>query len=337
MEAACLAEAHAALAAAVAAGGGSPQLRCAAPRLFRDSLAVLSGLRPGFMLDYGTLPAVQLAAAVGALLRALRLEAGCLVVAEWHDCCFLVQPDLLAARAEVQQDAEALEDATALRPAAGTPGTAPNTPLLICFGEDGGGGCVRPEWVSPVEQAAAARELAEVGRRLRRATEAQRGRTSPRRSTSSAAAPSSGPGQPPLADAAPLLPVVDLAALACPLAMPTIAGFLLGYPALYLVRDQDGAQRAARCLSSASLQLHTATTRLQLPPPGGTASRDDGQAPLAAFSVPTELAGAPSWHRAWEAWGTALQRAADAARAAGFPWGPLELRAAVHPPRPVAL
>jgi hypothetical protein len=70
--------------------------------------------------------------------------------------------------------------------------------------------------------------------------------------------------------------------------MPTMNGWLLGYPVVYQLADAEQAERASRALSASTLLLHRVTLRCRLqlgqqqaaPGPGGV---------LCAFSVPDEL------------------------------------------------
>lgn len=280
--------AYLALEAAVAAGlpGGCRAARRIAPRLFRDTAAVLSGLRPAFMLDYAQLAPGGLAAAVGAMARALSLARPPLlcVAAAAEGCALLVRPGLL------------------------TRAPSPDAPALIAFEPDAMGGMVRPHW----EGAEAAQAVLLQLEALRQWLEAR------------AALPPASP------------PVVDLLDGPAAPVLPTLAGYLLGYPALYLVHDQEGAQCASRALSSAALQLHTVAATLACGAAGGWPAPEDGT--LSGFTVPAELASGCDWEARWDAWQRSMLARVEAARQVdGWPWAQLEVHAAAQAPRAVAL
>ena len=272
-----------------AASTGSRQLRAACPRLFRDIAAVLCGLRPGFMLDYGTLPPGDLASAAAGVAAALRLAPAAteLEVVQLNGCSYVVRPallpDLAAAAAEVGLAA----------------------PLMFVAFEHQPRPAAR--WATPAEAAHAASQLAALRQGLLAAV-AQR---------------QAGGG-------AAGMSVVDADSLPGwqGLVPPTASGYLLGYPALYLCRDLEGAQAAARCLSSSSLCLHMVGCAL-----GGGAPPLEGQ-PLLAFSVPAELATASKWTVCRNAWWDGLQQRH---RVSLLAWDEPQLAVASQAPRPVAL
>ncbi|KAL4430852.1 hypothetical protein ABPG75_006108 [Micractinium tetrahymenae] len=265
---------------------GSRQLRAACPRLFRDLLAVLSGLRPAFMLDYGQLPAEQLAAAAASLAAALQLQAAAAqcCVAVLGDCCYVVRPQALPAVGDSARSGQQQQ---------GSPAAAPPV-LFLAF--DG----PRPRWSSAAEasEAAAALQALRAGllAAVARHQQEQDWRTAgSSRSNSSASAA-----------ACPPLPVVqgeDLPGWQ-QVVPPTASGYLLGYPAVYLCHSLEGAQAASRGLSSGSLCLHTVAATLAAPPPGVPQPLDQ---PLLGFSVPAELAGVPEWAACRDAWWAALE------------------------------
>lgn len=280
----------------------SRSLRRACPCLFRDVLAVLSRLRPAFLLDYGALGPADLAAAAADVAAALRLDAARLAVLVLNDCCYLVQPDALP---ELMAEASPGAAADAQPPAA----------MFIAFDQQP---APQARWATGAEAAAAAAQLgalrqgllAAVGNVRQQGQQQQQQFQQPGTSSS--------------------IPVVDAQALPGwqALAPPTASGYLLGYPALYLCHDLASAQAATRCLSSSSLCLHSVACDL-----GGPAPRPEGQ-PLLAFSVPQELAAAPEWAACRAAWWARLQQRR---RSAAVPWGEPQLAATGQAPRPVAL
>ncbi len=169
----------------------------------------------------------------------------------------------------------------------------PPPPLFVAFDLDARSGAAAPRWASAAAAAAAAGGLGAVRRALDAARRAA-------------------------ADGA--IPIVDLAAVEGAPCTPTANGWLLGYPAAYLVEDEAGAAAAARSLSSATLVLHTAAAELR-----GAACAD---AALLGFSVPASLAGDAAWAARRTAWRAALRARHAAAAARGAPWGPLRLEEA---------
>jgi hypothetical protein len=276
--------------------GGNRQARAAHPRLFRDTMAVLSGLRPGFMLDYALLTPSQLAAAVAGVARALRLPLAGLCVAELGECCCLVRPSLLPSRV-----------CSGSPPHGQQAGAAPHV-MLMAF--DGGHSA---SWAHGAQAAEATAQLLALRTGLLAATDANAERQQ-------------GCGIPTvLADGLPGWQA---------LAPPTARGFLLGYPAVYLCHDLEGAQAASRYLSSSSLHLHSVSCELRLPQ--GVPAMPAGQ-PLLAFSVPAELAAANDWAACHAAWQAGLRERHARAVQEGLPWGELQTEVASQRPRPVAL
>lgn len=301
--------------------GRSRQVRGACPRLFRDLLAVLCGLRPGFMLDYGSLQPVQLAAAVAALAAGLALPAAGLALVLLNDCCYLVRPGLLPdPLAGAAPDAEGSAAAGGQQQQQGSSNSSGAPPMLfVAFDQH------RPRWAASAEASEAAGQLAALQRGLLDAVHAADPAAAERQPQRQQQEAPSGGG----------IPVVDAADVAGwqALAPPTASGYLLGYPALYLVRDLEGAQAASRGLSTGGLCLHTVACALQ---PGSGVPAPEGQ-PLLAFSVPGELAVAPAWAACRDAWWALLQRQRSEAAGAGWPWGEPALEMRAQPPRPVAL
>lgn len=331
------------LALQATARGGSRQLRASCPRLYRDLLAVLSGLRPSFMLDYGQLPPEQLAAAAAGLAAALRLQAaaGQCCVAILGDCCYVVRPEALSCLAG--SAAGASGGATAAGTAEHQPAAcdaaqqqrhahtaqqrqAPAAPAMF-VGFDG----PRPRWASAAEAAEAAGALGALRAGLLAAVERHLHSHQQQPASSSV---SGGGG----AVCLPL-PVVQAEELSGwqRVVPPTASGYLLGYPAVYLCHSLEGAQAASRGLSSGSLCLHTVAGALAALP--AHVPHPHGQ-PLLGFSVPAELAASPEWAACRDAWWAAVEGRASAAAAASgglVCWERLQLDISSQPPRPVAL
>ncbi|PSC68834.1 hypothetical protein C2E20_7598 isoform X2 [Micractinium conductrix] len=320
-----LAEAYGELSRVV---GSSRALRAACPRLLRDVLAVLTGLRPAFMLDYALLPAERLAAAAAAVAAALHLgpaAAGC-CVAELGGCAYLVCPAALPdLQAQAGGAAGRQADATEQTAVVLAGGTAQLAPLMfVAF--DG----PRARWATEAEAVDAAGALQAVRRGLLAAVGGSGGGATPAGAAAAAAA------------AARSLPVIQAEGLPGwqALAPPTASGYLLGYPALYLCHDLEGAQAATHGLSSGSLCLHQAGCALAAAGAAGVPQPDAWEQPLLAFSVPDDLAAAPAWEvclAAWQAELEARRGAAASALGGRDSWGTLQLRVASQPPRPVAL
>lgn len=323
----------------VVARGGSRQLRSSCPPLLRDLLAVLCGLRPAFMLDYGQLPAEQLAAAAAGLAATLRLQAAaaqcCVLVL--GDCCYVVRPEALPSLGDTPVEASG-SAATAwpaqrqlaasdCDPWAGQAHSGqqrqeqwPPAPPVLFVAFDG----PRPRWASAGEAAAAVAAL----QALRSGLFSALHQRCPAGSSSA-----------PAAATCPPLPVVQAEDVPGwqQVVPPTASGYLLGYPAVYLCGSLEGAQAASRGLSSGGLCLHVVAGALFALPPQVPQLHDQ---PLLGFSVPTELAASPEWATCRDAWWAALERRASGAAAASgglVRWERPQLSIAPQPPRPVAL
>ena len=176
-----------------------------------------------------------------------------------------------------------------------------DAPLFVEFASPSAKqGSITPAWADEQQAAALWRPLAEVRRALL------------------AAALRAGGG------AGEALPIAVLDDATCGLCMPTLNGYLLGYPAVYAVHCLDGALAASRCLSSTTLRLHTASARLRgagadLRQTGAERSGDE-QGVLLGFSVPSELCGGAAWRAAGERWRRHMQRQHAAATRDGWPW-----------------
>lgn len=324
------------------------------------------------MLDYAALDPQLLAAIVGDLAAALGTLAAAtvvgprlcteeeeeaaagagpaaasplsfMVVGVLDGCCYVVRPDLLV-------------------------GPQAPRPALITFRQASGGGAVQPGWADEAEAAAVWAQLdllvaafqqgdcaagsaagsaaGEAGAESqaaagggweaagggRRRGGAGRGAVAPPATTRT----SLPTGPQPFSSPAPLVTLDGLAGLP---PMPTLSGLLLGYPAVYVVRDLAGAEAASRCLSATSLTFYTATLQpgdgsLGSSLPGSGGGSAGGEHPLLAFSVPAQLAGDPDWEAARAAWLAALR---ERVGAAGFPWTGAALGARHSAPRPIAL
>jgi hypothetical protein len=115
------------------------------------------------------------------------------------------------------------------------------------------------------------------------------------------------------------VPRVSLDTETTALTLPTLNGWLLGYPAVYVVHDQQHAQIASRCLSSSTLVLRKYFSSLR------GVENGEQQAPVLAFSLPASLDDDVTWHAHLEAWTAALrQRHAEAVQG-GIPWGNLRI------------
>ena len=301
---------------------------------------MLSGLRPGFLLDYGQLSPEQLAAAAEQLAAALGLAIAGLAVAVLNDCCYLVQTQLLPALEEGAAAAGAAAsrcswpagaasmDSNVAGTTAGTASPAPPV-MLVAFEQQ------RVRWASAEEAAHAVLQLEALRRGLLAAAAGQQQAASPHCSSGGGGASPGSSRQRPHDSAG--IPVVDAEGIAGwqGLVAPTASGYLLGYPALYLCHSADGAQAAACCLSSSSLCLHVVACQLR---GGSGVPTPDPPQPLLAFSVPRELAAAAEWTACRDAWWAQLRRRhRAAAEQHGLPWGEPQLEMASHAPRPVAL
>ena len=313
--------------------GRSRGLRVACPRLFCDVLAVLCGLRPGFLLDYGQLAPGELAAAAAQLAASLGLPAAGLAVAVLNDCCYLVRPQLLpslvgcaapAGSAAAATSAAGPAGRSAIDAAAGAAASGPPV-MFVAFQQQ------QAQWAAAAEAEHAAAQLQALLDGLLAAA-AGGGSSTPQHGEQRMAGGRGSSGGTPAA-----IPVVEAEGIPgwSGLVAPTASGLLLGYPALYLCHSLEGAQAAARCLSSTSLCLHSVACQLQAGP--GVPAPDPSQ-PLLAFSVPAELAAAAEWAACRDTWWAQLRRRhRTAVEQHDLPWTEPQLALAVQAPRPVAL
>jgi hypothetical protein len=193
-------------------------------------LNVISGIRSGFLLDYGRLEASIFADLLGSISAKFSLEV-CIVTS--GDCCILVAPKLLILQG--------------LR--------------FISFRTPNGTTMALPEWLpDPVE---ILKRLDGVKTFLQSVVN-KAGYSSNTR----------------------VVQVVQADSLpGCP-CMPTLHGYLLGYPLIYVVHDLEEAERASRCLSTCSLRLYCLTSSLHLN--FGT-NLGIEEMPILCFSVPESL------------------------------------------------
>jgi hypothetical protein len=81
--------------------------------------------------------------------------------------------------------------------------------------------------------------------------------------------------------------------------LPTLSGYLLNYPVIYVVKDMEHSQAASRCLSSCTLHLYT----VHIVDDGDRDDNYDGkQQPLLAFSIPRQLAEDACWKETYSEW-----------------------------------
>lgn len=121
----------------------------------------------------------------------------------------------------------------------------------------------------------------------------------------------------------------------CP-CMPTLHGFLLGYPAIYVVDNLEEAERASRCLSMSRLRL--CSLIISLESKSGTYFRgilDDlgmKEITILSFSVPESLCSndsdtqnsEPAWEAVLRYW--LNRRRLAAVEDGGVPWGEVSVR-----------
>ncbi|KFM27908.1 hypothetical protein F751_5946 [Auxenochlorella protothecoides] len=113
-------------------------------------------------------------------------------------------------------------------------------------------------------------------------------------------------------------------------ALPTLAGILLGYPAVYAIGSQEEGAQAARCLSSGGLVLHSLTAGLQ-------AGRDPSPPAILAYSVPASLLPDTEMDERAMAWEAEARVAAAVVQGGGWAWGDVGRSRAAAGPRPVVL
>jgi hypothetical protein len=98
------------------------------------------------------------------------------------------------------------------------------------------------------------------------------------------------------------IPIFDLTSKlkdASTICLPTLSGYLLDYPVIYVVKDMEHSQAASRCLSSCTLDLNT----VHVVDDGDRDDKNEGkQQPLLAFSLPRQLAEDACWKETYREW-----------------------------------
>lgn len=114
------------------------------------------------------------------------------------------------------------------------------------------------------------------------------------------------------------VPLVDLDAISrkIEVTMPTLNGWLLGYPVCYAVHDMVNAESASRCLSTTTLKLYSVFTALHKDRLS-TKSGVTEDLPLFAFSVPINLIESDQWREREQQWDKTLRKQHKAALLAG--------------------
>lgn len=245
-------------------------------RLFFDILAVISGVRSGFLLDYGCLEASIFADLVGSVSANFKAEV-CIVTS--GDCCILVAPKLL-----LLQELHFISFRT------------PNGTMMAL-----------PEWMPDRVQML---QRFDGVKTFLQSVVNKAGYSSNTKAVQIVQA-NSIPG--------------------CP-CMPTLHGFLLGYPIIYVVHDLEEAERASRCLSTCSLRFYCLTSSLDLKFGSNLGIED---LTILCFSVPESLckdtsdgdADSESMMKAvlqdWFA--VTTRRHSTAVENDGVPWGALKM------------
>lgn len=256
-------------------------------QLAYDSLAVASGVRSVAMIDYARTTPNQLAAALQALRAVDGFRGGVLVL---DGCCYLADLAHLERRL-----LRCLEPAGATGP-----------------GSNGGGAALMAiSFEGSAPATASDRELtvliSQLGKLLVAIQACLQHKPAPNAQSS-----------PPRA-----WPVLDLGSVPGLPCMPTLNGWLLGYPVMYLVGSYEEASKASMLLSAS--QLHLFTVRLpclalqqlrQRQEQRAAAGRGVevgswAEAQLMAFSVPAELHTEPLT-RAVEAMVSSISSAVEA-------------------------
>jgi hypothetical protein len=118
------------------------------------------------------------------------------------------------------------------------------------------------------------------------------------------------------------VPTLDLDTISCKIGvtMPTLNGWLLGYPVCYAVHDTANAESASRCLSTTTLKFYSVFTELQK---NKLLRKSEGaeDSPLFAFSMPRNLIESDQWREQKQKWDKTLQKRHEAALSTGTVWG----------------
>ncbi|KAL4525018.1 hypothetical protein Ndes2526B_g07199 [Nannochloris sp. 'desiccata'] len=247
----------------------SRRLAAVSGTLLRDILAVASGLRPSFLLDYLVIDSERLVSIISTgldLLPQQLLETQQLCVLALDNCC-------LVTNLKIFHEGQSF-------------------PLFIEFEDNIGGGGMTVRWANSSEEAAMQNNLFA----LRYAVLAQ---------------------LPPLL--ATRVPIIDLDAISRTLevTMPTLNGWLLGYPVCYAVHDMANAESASRCLCTTTLKLYSVFTKLEKIL-ASKESKDAVVSPLFAFSVPMQLVESDRWQERKHQWEETLRKRHNKAIAVGI-------------------
>lgn len=121
------------------------------------------------------------------------------------------------------------------------------------------------------------------------------------------------------------VPIIDLGSVIGDLTLPTLNGCLLGYPAVYVVKDEDEGQAASRYLSSSTLRLHSVFADIL----GKKGIRRGTGDSMISFSLPIDLEGEEAWALQKNAWRACLQERHAAAQEL-VPYGPFDVIETSH-------
>ena len=277
-------------------GGGGGGLARHRARLAYDALAVAAGLRSVAMADYALCAPAALARALGAsglsagagggaaaalgaaaAGRQLQFVGGVLAL---DGCCYVADLARLAARLEALLVSEPGSDGAGPEAAGGGGAAAAAEPLIGAVFADG------------APALAGADDLRLLRVQLARLLPAIRRAAAEAAASAAAAAGESAAG------AATDWPVVDLGEVPALPCMPTLNGWLLGYPVVYIVAGREAAAAAARALSGAALRrvavraaCPALARRLEAGGNGGNVGGGEGGDELLAFTIPEALCG----------------------------------------------
>uniref|UniRef100_A0A383WD02 Uncharacterized protein n=1 Tax=Tetradesmus obliquus TaxID=3088 RepID=A0A383WD02_TETOB len=222
----------------------------ACPQLLLDLAALLEGLRPLIMLDHaaGVTPA-QLLQALQPLPQLLPDFYGCIL--HLDGCCYLADSLKLQLHLHWLTKADVSSNIS--------------WPAVISFGEAAGQAALaQPEQCKELQQ-----QLGVFWKGVQEQLEPWQQQQWEQQQQQQQAAVLSAEGhtdraQPPMqhhsisssSSSSTLMPVIDLGRVRGLPAMPTLNGFLLGYPAVYWVRSLQEAAAASKVLSTSRLRLH---------------------------------------------------------------------------------
>lgn len=252
---------------------GDRRLRSHLPLLLRDIFAVASGLRAGFLLDYGIVEAKYLADDITGILQLLPKGHQLLCVVVVAECCLVVAPKALDV----------------------------DHPMLLRFHRDGDLKSLKARWASPAEGS----EIRAQFIRLKDAlvSACAEGFQKPR------------------------VPIVQLDSVPNLPTIPTVHGFLLGYPIVYVVSTLEEAQAANRCLSTSTLRVYKVICSLEDPDLHSESSKKRSDVPLLGFSLPAALAdGSQAWTLQRQRWSANLYARHAEALMMGYRWRSLTIQ-----------